>query len=48
MGATTSERMIPVLADYFQIPFVNLKEIYKDLKSEIVDAIPAELAHDST
>ncbi|OGX35326.1 MAG: hypothetical protein A3C36_01750 [Omnitrophica WOR_2 bacterium RIFCSPHIGHO2_02_FULL_52_10] len=43
-GHVTQKDMAPVLADYFQIPFVNLKEIYKDLKPEIIDLISSDLA----
>ncbi|MBN1869042.1 MAG: type II/IV secretion system protein [Candidatus Omnitrophica bacterium] len=43
-GVVTPEKMAPVLADYFQIPFINIKDIYKDISSEVIDYIPSELA----
>jgi type IV pilus assembly protein PilB len=45
MGFVKAEEMAPFLAQYFNISFVNLKHIYKDIKPEIIDMIPAELAH---
>jgi len=44
MGLASPEKLTPVLAEYFDIPFINLKEIYKDIKAEVVDTIPEELA----
>jgi type II secretory ATPase GspE/PulE/Tfp pilus assembly ATPase PilB-like protein len=44
MGMVTPERMAPVLAQYFNIPFVRLKDFYKDIKPEAIDALPLELA----
>ncbi len=43
-GVVTPEQMAPVLAEYFQIPFVEIKDIYKDIGPEIIDSIPSELA----
>ncbi len=45
MGFVTTEKMAPFLAKYFHIPFVKLREIYKDIKPEIVDTISLEIAH---
>src|SRR3989338_4028096 len=45
MGFVTAEQMAPFLAQYFEISFVDIKAIYKDIKPEIIDCIPAELAH---
>ena len=44
-GVVTHEQMAPVLAEYFQIPFVQIKEIYKDLDPGIIDFISSELAY---
>ena len=44
MGFVTPESLAPALATYFRIPFVNLREIYKDLSAELIDTIPEELA----
>ena len=44
MGFGTPETMAPALAKYFNIPFFKLADVYKDLKAEIVDAIPSDLA----
>jgi len=44
MGFVTPEEIIPALADYFHIPFVILKKIYKEIPAEVVDSIPLELA----
>ena len=43
-GVVTPEQMAPILAEYFQIPFVEIKDIYKDIGPEIIDSIPSELA----
>ena len=45
MGLVTPKQMAPFLAQYFEISFVNIKEIYKRIKPEIIDCVPAELAH---
>ncbi|MBI3601853.1 MAG: type II/IV secretion system protein [Candidatus Omnitrophica bacterium] len=44
MGFATPESMAPILAKYFDIPFVRLGDIYKDIKSNIIDAVAPELA----
>ena len=44
MGFVTPESLAPALATYFRIPFVNLREIYKDISAELIDTIPEELA----
>ena len=44
-GFLTREKMAPFLAKYFFIPFIKLREIYKDIKPEIVDTISPEIAH---
>ncbi len=45
MGFTTPEAMAPILAQYFHIPFVNLKETYKSISADVIDKVPQELAH---
>jgi type IV pilus assembly protein PilB len=45
MGFVTPQQMAPFLAEYFEIDFVDIKEIYKDLKPKVIDCVPAELAH---
>ncbi len=44
MGFATPDTIAPALANYFRIPFINLKEIYKNLKSEVIDSVPVDLA----
>ena len=44
MGYATPESMAPALAKYFRIPFVNLKEFYKNLPADLIDTVPEELA----
>ncbi|MGE0269538.1 MAG: GspE/PulE family protein [Candidatus Omnitrophota bacterium] len=44
MGFATPESMAPALANYFRIPFVNLKDFYKTLSSELIDTVSFELA----
>jgi type IV pilus assembly protein PilB len=43
-GAMTPEQRLPVLADHFQLPFVELKKRYKDINPEVVHAVPFELS----
>ncbi len=43
-GVVTPEQMAPVLAKYFDTQFVKLEDIYKDIKAEVIDAVPVELA----
>jgi len=45
MGAVTTEQMAPVLAQYFNLPYIKLKEMYKDIRPETIDTLPVELAH---
>jgi len=44
MGLVTPEVLAPVLAKFFHIPFVPLKEIYKNIQPEVIDLVPLELA----
>ena len=44
MGFVSPQKLAPVLAKYFDIPFLNLSEQYKTIKSEVIDTVPAELA----
>jgi len=43
-GIVSSEEFAPILAQYFELPYMNLKESYKDIKTEVIDLIPEELA----
>ncbi len=45
MGFVTPKQMAPFLARYFEISLINIKEIYKNIDSQIIDCIPSELAH---
>ncbi len=44
MGFATPDSLAPALANYFHIPFINLKELYKNLKPEVIDSVPLDLA----
>jgi type II secretory ATPase GspE/PulE/Tfp pilus assembly ATPase PilB-like protein len=44
MGFVSPEDMAPILAKYFNIPFLKLSDIYKDIEPKIIDTIPPELA----
>jgi len=44
MGFVRSESMAPFLAVHFNLPFVNLNELYKEIKPEVIKLIPEELA----
>jgi len=37
-GLVTAEQMSPFLAQYFDIPFVKLSNIYKEIKPELIDS----------
>jgi type IV pilus assembly protein PilB len=43
-GTITSDQIAPVLADYFNIRYIRLEEIYKDIKPEVIDCVPEDLA----
>ena len=43
-GICSSEDIAPILAQYFELPYINLRDTYKDIKSEVIDLIPEELA----
>lgn len=43
-GYVTQEEIAPILADYFHISYLNIKEVYKNLQTEIIDTLPEELA----
>ena len=43
-GVVTPEQMAPVLAEYFGTEHINLEDMYRDIKAEVIDAVPAELA----
>lgn len=44
MGFVNPENMAPFLAKYFSLPFIRLKDIYKEIQAEIIKIIPEELA----
>jgi type IV pilus assembly protein PilB len=43
-GYVSAEQMLLFLADYFKTTFIKLKEKYKDIKPEVIDTVPSELA----
>ncbi len=43
-GISSAEKIAPGLADHFQLPHLNLKEVYKDIRPEIIDSVPVEMA----
>ncbi len=43
-GVVTPEQMGPVLAEYFDTQYIKLEDIYRDIKAEVIDTIPVELA----
>ncbi len=43
-GVLTADQMAPVLAQYFDTQYVKLEDIYRDIKAEVIDAVPVELA----
>jgi len=44
MGFVLPESLAPFLAVHFNLPFVNLKDIYKEIKPEVIKLVPEELA----
>jgi len=44
MGLVTSDQIAPFLARYFNISYIDLKSIYKDLKPEVIDCISVDIA----
>ncbi|MCA9401114.1 MAG: Flp pilus assembly complex ATPase component TadA [Candidatus Omnitrophica bacterium] len=44
LGFLTSNELAPILAQYFNIPFIDLKDIYKSLKPKVIDLVPHDLA----
>ena len=45
LNFVSSEAMSPFLAKYFDIPYLKLKDVYKEIKPDIVRLIPENLAH---
>jgi len=43
-GLVTPDSIAPVLAQYFELPFINLRDKYKEIKPEVIDAVPVDLA----
>jgi len=44
-GFIIPEKMTPFLAEYFRLPYLNLKNIYKTIRPEVIAKVPEELAH---
>jgi type IV pilus assembly protein PilB len=45
MGFVAHQKMAPFLSEYFHLPFVKLKDIYKEIKPEVIKLVPEELAY---
>ena len=45
MGFVPSERMPRFIAHYFNLPFVDLKKLYKSISPSVIRLVPEELAH---
>jgi len=45
MGFVHSEQMARFIADHFNLPFVDLKTVYKSIESAVIRLVPEELAH---
>lgn len=43
-GIVTPDQAAPVLADYFNIQYVKLQDIYKDIDPDVIGQVPEELA----
>jgi len=43
-GVVSTDEMAPFLAKYFSVPYVKVKEIYKEIKPEVIALIPESLA----
>jgi type IV pilus assembly protein PilB len=43
-GFVLKEEMAPFLAKYFNIPYLNLRDNYKDIKTEVIRHVPENLA----
>ena len=45
MGFVSTDKMYPFLASHFNLQYVDLKELYKDIKPEVISTLSEELAH---
>ena len=45
LGFIKEDEMAPFLARYFNMPFVNLSEIYKDINTDVIKLINEEMAY---
>jgi len=43
-GIVSKEEMAPFLAKYFNIPYFNLKDAFKEIKTEVAKCVPENLA----
>ncbi|HTY44613.1 MAG TPA: ATPase, T2SS/T4P/T4SS family [Patescibacteria group bacterium] len=44
-GLVSEETMAPFLASYFKVPYVRLRDIYKEIQPEIIKVVPQDLAY---
>ncbi|MBN2119967.1 MAG: Flp pilus assembly complex ATPase component TadA [Candidatus Omnitrophica bacterium] len=44
LGFLSPKQLSPFLADYFELPFVNLNDIYKEIPPEVIRVIPEDIA----
>jgi type IV pilus assembly protein PilB len=45
LGFVNPDELLSFLASFFDVPFINLKDTYKDIKPEVVKLISEELAY---
>ena len=45
MGMVPTEKMANFIASHFDLPFIRLKDTYKEIKPQVIKLIPEELAH---
>jgi len=44
MGFVRSWQMTPFIARFFQLPFLNIKDVYRQIPPEVIGLVPEELA----
>ncbi|MBF0483412.1 MAG: type II/IV secretion system protein [Candidatus Omnitrophica bacterium] len=44
MGFVAPEQMAPFIAGHFNLPFFNIKNIYKEIPPEVISCVPEDLA----
>jgi len=44
-GFISSDELAPALADHLDIPFVNMKRSFRDIKAEVISLVPRHLAN---